>query len=143
MLRCIALCVLRCTALCRALLCFNPLQAIFRAYRYGQTKPVKIYRLVAQGTMEDKIYKRQLQKMWLFSRVVDDKAPMMRVDIDTRSVLDLDDETTDPPTVRAKDDDPGVLDEVLLTGCGNMITNITMRDSLFKEVAFGAVLIDL
>lgn len=54
---------------------WNPahdLQAVYRAYRYGQTRRVRIYRLVNQG-FEECMYKQQIIKLQLSGRVVDDK----------------------------------------------------------------------
>lgn len=55
---------------------WNPahdLQAIFRAYRYGQSRNVFVYRLMASGTMEEKIYRRQVNKQMLSARVIDNE----------------------------------------------------------------------
>lgn len=57
---------------------WNPahdLQAIYRAYRYGQTKNVFVYRLLAAGTMEEKIYKKQINKMTRSARIIDAQMP--------------------------------------------------------------------
>lgn len=45
-------------------------QAVDRVCRIGQTKPVTIYRLCCSGTVEEKIYKRQLFKYEVFNQVV-------------------------------------------------------------------------
>lgn len=47
-------------------------QAMCRSYRFGQERPVFVYRLVGAGTMERKIYNQQLNKEGVSKRVVDD-----------------------------------------------------------------------
>ncbi|KAL7464196.1 hypothetical protein ACHAXS_004533 [Conticribra weissflogii] len=55
---------------------WNPavdLQAVHRCYRYGQTKPTFCYRLIAEGSMEEKIYSRAITKTSLSNLVVDQR----------------------------------------------------------------------
>ncbi|XP_041364778.1 LOW QUALITY PROTEIN: DNA excision repair protein ERCC-6-like [Gigantopelta aegis] len=54
---------------------WNPstdMQARERAWRIGQTRPVTIYRLLTSGTIEEKIYHRQIFKQFLTNRVLKD-----------------------------------------------------------------------
>jgi len=46
-------------------------QAVDRAHRIGQTRTVMVYRLVATGTIEDKVVALQQRKRDLFTAVVD------------------------------------------------------------------------
>jgi SNF2 family DNA or RNA helicase len=48
----------------------NDNQAQDRAYRIGQTKPVTVYRLISQGTIEEKILHRQELKQTLADEVI-------------------------------------------------------------------------
>ncbi|OQV02045.1 Helicase conserved domain-containing protein [Cladophialophora immunda] len=57
---------------------FNPTweqQAIGRAYRLNQKRPVFVYRFQAGGTFEDKLFNTSVFKTQLFGRVVDKKNP--------------------------------------------------------------------
>jgi DNA excision repair protein ERCC-6 len=50
----------------------NDLQARERAWRIGQTKNVSIYRLLTAGTIEEKIYHRQIFKQFLTNKILKD-----------------------------------------------------------------------
>jgi len=66
-------------------------QAIDRAHRIGQDKPVTVYRLVSAGTIEEKVVALQERKRDLFQRVVDDGGAMsgaITAD-DVKDLLDL------------------------------------------------------
>ncbi|CAC5403019.1 RAD54B [Mytilus coruscus] len=51
----------------------NDLQAMARVWRDGQKKKVYIYRLLSTGTIEEKIYQRQISKQSLSGAVMDSK----------------------------------------------------------------------
>ncbi|MFN3199213.1 MAG: DEAD/DEAH box helicase [Bradymonadia bacterium] len=68
-------------------------QATDRAYRIGQTRPVTVYKLVARGTVEEKILELQARKRALFEAAVDEG----RVMVDALSQADLEAVFSDMP----------------------------------------------
>ena len=95
---------------------FNPMweqQAIGRAYRIGQQKPVFVYRLTVGGTFEQAIQNQALFKEQLATRVVDKKNP-------NRTALKGAGQYLFPPKTLGQEDlsqflgkDPFVLDRLL------------------------------
>ncbi|KAI1384871.1 SNF2 family N-terminal domain-containing protein [Hypoxylon trugodes] len=69
---------------------WNPstdMQARERAWRLGQKKEVTIYRLLTAGTIEEKIYHRQIQKQFLSNKVLND--PKQRATFKSEDLQDL------------------------------------------------------
>ena len=46
------------------------MQARERAWRIGQSKEVTVYRLITSGTIEEKVYQRQIYKQFLTNKVL-------------------------------------------------------------------------
>ncbi len=65
-------------------------QAVDRAHRIGQTRPVMVYRLVSTGTIEEKVMELKARKAALFAQVIDgDGAAGTPIDADdVRALFD-------------------------------------------------------
>lgn len=69
---------------------WNPstdVQARERAWRIGQSREVTVYRLISSGTIEEKVYHRQVYKQFLTDRVLSD--PRQRRFFKARDLSDL------------------------------------------------------
>jgi DNA excision repair protein ERCC-6 len=62
-------------------------QARERAWRVGQTRPVTVYRLICSGTIEEKVYHRQIYKQHLTDKILRD--PKQRRFFKARELADL------------------------------------------------------
>ncbi|KAH8052601.1 hypothetical protein JL722_10155 [Aureococcus anophagefferens] len=121
--------------------CWNPAidrQALFRCFRYGQTKHVYIYRLVAQG-FERRVYQRANQKEFLALKVVDDAALERLYDFaDLGDVARLGDGGGDDASSVGSDDDcdAAVEDGALaaaLAARGDVVASTVVTDDLMRE----------
>ncbi|KAL1550126.1 Protein CHROMATIN REMODELING 8, variant 2 [Salvia divinorum] len=69
---------------------WNPstdMQARERAWRIGQKKDVTVYRLITRGTIEEKVYQRQIYKHFLTNKIL--KNPQQRRFFKARDMKDL------------------------------------------------------
>ncbi|MCO5556936.1 hypothetical protein L7F22_010491 [Adiantum nelumboides] len=77
-------------------------EAKHKALRFGQKKPVVVYRLLAYGTAEEKIYKRQVAKEGLAARVLDAQQVVRHSKMEELKVLfKLDDDATEENLIDA------------------------------------------
>ncbi|KAF3396194.1 Protein CHROMATIN REMODELING 20 [Penicillium rolfsii] len=103
---------------------FNPMweeQAVGRAYRLGQKKPVYVYRFVAGGTFEELIFNNAVFKRQLAVRVVDKKTVVRESKKKTSSYLKHVKGVEKEEHYPALGRDPQVLDHILGGELGEII----------------------
>src|SRR2546429_360018 len=113
---------------------FNPTwedQAIGRAYRLGQKKPVYVYRFRAGGTFEDVTYNKAIFKTTLFSRVVDKKNYMSQAKKSLSSYLFIVKDVEQHSLEGSLGRDCDVLDRIV--GRSKCIRNIELTETFQKE----------
>jgi hypothetical protein len=118
---------------------FNPAheeQAIGRAYRLGQTKPVFVYRFVIGGTFETNIYDKQIFKTSLTSRIVDKKNPVRNTNRNPKQWLYEPKDVARADLTAEVGNDPKILDTILAhrdQRPGNMICKLITMETLQLE----------
>ncbi|KAK2801717.1 hypothetical protein FQN50_007632 [Emmonsiellopsis sp. PD_5] len=114
---------------------FNPTweeQAVGRAYRLGQTKPVYVYHFLAGGTFEELVHNKTVFKTQLSSRVVDKKNPIRAASkADKKYLFNVKPvEQTDLAEFKGKD--PAVLDRIIANQEHN-VRKITLTETFQRE----------
>ncbi|BCS03992.1 putative SNF2 family helicase/ATPase [Aspergillus luchuensis] len=95
---------------------FNPVweeQAVGRAYRLGQKKPVFVYRFIAGGTFEEVMYNKAVFKTQLAFRVVDKKNPIRLATRSLGEYLFPAKQTPQQDVTECLGKDPEVLDRII------------------------------
>lgn len=110
---------------------FNPTweeQAVGRAYRIGQKKPVFVYRLVAATTFEERVYGMAIFKSQLARRLVDHKNVTREGSRSRRDYLAPCTESShdDDIDIIAVAKDPGMMGRLTSTGCAQQIVSIKL-----------------
>ncbi|KAK6639775.1 hypothetical protein RUM43_008050 [Polyplax serrata] len=99
-------------------------QAVCRVYRYGQSKPCYVYRLVMDSCLEKKIYDRQVNKQGMADRVVDELNPDAHLSIKEVTNLCWDDQedTTVRDYSHLKDKYNDEIIKMLLDRCSKVLS---------------------
>jgi superfamily II DNA or RNA helicase len=114
---------------------FNPTweeQAVGRAYRFGQKKPVYVYRLKAGGTFEDIIEMKTVFKTQLASRVVDKKNPIRFASKSAKDYLFPPKQLQQKDVDQFRGNDPEVLDKILDMEL-SLIRALDLTETFHKE----------
>ncbi|KAG6247405.1 hypothetical protein E4U23_003822 [Claviceps purpurea] len=115
---------------------FNPVQeqqAVGRAYRIGQTKPVTVYHFVTAGTFEHDMHGNSVFKAQLASRVVDKKNPVSwgnkKLEIMKHDLIE-----TQPKDLTSHIGQDSILDELIRhSGSDGLIREIVSTDTYEEE----------
>jgi hypothetical protein len=108
---------------------FNPMweeQAVGRAYRLGQKKPVYVYRFVAGGTFEELIFNNAVFKRQLAVRVVDKKTVVRESRKKASTFLTHVKDVEKDENYAALGRDPQVLDQILGGDLNEIILKATL-----------------
>ncbi|XP_037047921.1 transcriptional regulator ATRX homolog [Bradysia coprophila] len=117
---------------------WNPsddIQSIFRTYRFGQKKECYVYRFISLGTMEEKIYDRQVSKLSIAKRVIDEhQIGRYYKEVDLQQLFGVDD--LDPQVVQHTAPIPSNdnLLNALLETHGDLIYKYHDHDSLLVDM---------
>ncbi|KAF7597369.1 hypothetical protein BBP40_006310 [Aspergillus hancockii] len=117
---------------------FSPVweeQAVGRAYRLGQQKPVFVYRFIAGGTFEEVMYNKAVFKTQLAFRVVDKKNPVRWASKSLGEYLFPAKSVPQENVTEHLGRDPQVLDRIIMNDNGEnkAIRKITLTETFQKE----------
>ncbi|KAL8671344.1 MAG: hypothetical protein Q9168_004154 [Polycauliona sp. 1 TL-2023] len=115
---------------------FNPIweeQAVGRAYRIGQTKPVFVYRLTVGGTFEDVIHNQSLFKQQLTTRAVDHKSIARSANRNMKDYFQPLKAVEQKDLKQFQGTDPDVLDYILASQAAEPIIREIVACETFKQ----------
>lgn len=106
-------------------------QAVGRAYRIGQLKPVFVYHLIIGGTFEEKLHQITIFKRQLAARVVDKKNPNRAATKVNEMLFEpIEMEQEDLESFRGMDD---IFDKLLDSDVGKSIRVVETTETLHQE----------